>query len=180
MERMKPSVAATRCQLLLLPSPHLIFISGAASTALGREQRNLTPAGPATSGAGAVQGRGSCGPEEEPRGPSPQAAQSSATRHGGCWRGLGGKEWRPRNSEGYSFLFSSAFAPSLHSLETEGEKNHACLLAPTFAPHPRPWGRPVCGQVHRGGRALALILFLMTCCVILGTLLALSGPQFHL
>lgn len=66
MERMKPSAAATRCRLLShpvpLPSPHLIFISGAASAALGREQRNLTPAGPATSGAGARAGEGLPGP----------------------------------------------------------------------------------------------------------------------
>lgn len=59
MERMKPrhcrhslllpAASPTRslCQAhtpLPLPSPHLIFISGAASAALGREWRNLTPA----------------------------------------------------------------------------------------------------------------------------------------
>lgn len=49
MERMKPQAAAPLLPAasptpLPLPSPHLIFISGAASTALGRERRNLTPA----------------------------------------------------------------------------------------------------------------------------------------
>lgn len=90
MERMK----AQCCQLLLiptprsLPSPHLIFISGAASTALGRERRNLTPARPATSGAGApLGGEASWEPEEEPRSPDPRTRPAS--RIG--WRV--GQEW---------------------------------------------------------------------------------------
>lgn len=50
MERMKPQhcrhslLPAASPTPFPLPSPHLIFISGAASVALGRELRNLTPA----------------------------------------------------------------------------------------------------------------------------------------
>lgn len=54
---------------------------------------------------------------------------------------LGGKEWRPRKSEGYSFLFSLPFAPSIHSFEVKESKSLqplACPLVPNPPIRPPP------------------------------------------
>lgn len=104
MERMKPSAAGCSPTPLPLPSPHLIFISGAASTALGREQRNLTLAGPATSGAGACMGEGLRAPpphpEGEPPGPSPPGTQPAlGTRHRGRRQVGQDWDWEARNGD---------------------------------------------------------------------------------
>lgn len=98
MERMKAqrlSASAASPTPCSLPSPHLIFISGAASAALGRERRNLTPARPATSGSGApLGGGGSWDPVEEGLTPGPGWPRGLGTREG--WPSEQGWETKQR------------------------------------------------------------------------------------
>lgn len=119
MERMKaqhrrPPLATASPTPLPLPSPHLIFISGAASTALGREQRNLPPAPLPRLGLGPCAGEGAPGtqrksleaPAQGPTRPS-SGIGLQGRRAWGARVALGGKARRPPKKEGYSFLSMS-------------------------------------------------------------------------
>lgn len=90
MERMKPQ----RCRRSAsptpfpLPSPHLIFISGAASVALGRELRNLTPAPLPRLELGPCEGEGTPGTQRKSLEAPPQdpaILRDQAQGKGGMW-----------------------------------------------------------------------------------------------
>lgn len=92
MERMKPQhspLPAVSPTPLPLPSPHLIFILGAASTALGREQRNLTPAPLPRLELGPCAGRGLLGPRGPIPGPSRPQGSGPGDVGGGGRSGVG-------------------------------------------------------------------------------------------
>lgn len=99
MERMKPSFAATRCRLSRpAPSakPTFDFYFGSRQRSTWGELRNRTPAGPATSGAGARAGEGLLGPRGRAwRTLTPRTHEAQGRAASGAGVGLGGKEWRP-------------------------------------------------------------------------------------
>ena len=139
---------------------------------------------------GPAQGRGFPGPEEEPKGPSPSHLGTQGTP--GTRQGAGqqeGPEWDweamsrdtervediPHPERGKTPCFTH-----LRLRERKIIQPLACPRVSTFAlPPTRGTSSPLIGT-HICARALTPILFLMTCCVILGKLLSLSGPQFHL
>lgn len=157
MERMKPQhcaslPAAAGCvsHPLSLPSPHLIFISGAASTALGRERSSLTLAPLPRLELGPCTGRGLPGSRGRAWRPHPgtQRPQGSSPREG--WhvgRSGVGKQGAEPPRERRPFLPGLTsfcpLAPRFGSGGRESSSASACPLAPAFAAPPPLWAPPV-------------------------------------